>query len=236
MKFVGTRLFVESARVKRRRSIRLKMYTRNQRIWHFDDYGMTMTMEQVDTQLRQEVLTLKAQVADQSGLADAVRAVNNLAIAQVDVKGVGRPKKFCGKEEDFQLWPQKTKAFFASVIKESEMMLDWSAEQSSSILNSCRLRRTWSEKWMALTSNEANYIVANSRKNPLEAWWRLQKRFDSTTGGRKQNLLRTVSTLGKCSLLELQAGIERWESNVTRFEKKLKGKLDDEIKLAGLEA
>ena len=38
------------------------------------------------------------------------------------------------------------------------------------------------------------------------------------------------------SLLELQAGIERWESYVSRYEKNLRIKLDDEIKLAGLEA
>ena len=38
------------------------------------------------------------------------------------------------------------------------------------------------------------------------------------------------------ALLELQAGIERWESSVSRYEKKMKDKLDDEIKLAGLEA
>ena len=44
----------------------------------------------------------------------------------------------------------------------------------------------------ALTSCEANDIVANSRKNPLEAWRRLQKRCDPTTGGRKRNLLRTI--------------------------------------------
>ena len=43
---------------------------------------MTMTVEQVVTQLQQEVFTLKAQVADQSGLADAVHAINNLATAQ----------------------------------------------------------------------------------------------------------------------------------------------------------
>ena len=36
--------------------------------------------------------------------------------------------------------------------------------------------------------------------------------------------------------MELPAGIERWESYVSRCEKKLKDKLDDEIKLAGLEA
>ena len=73
---------------------------------------------------------------------------------------------------------------------------------------------------MALTSYEANDIVANSRKNPSEAWRRLQKRHDPTTGGRKRNLLRTIISLGRCSLLELQAVIE----------------LDHEMKLAGLGA
>ena len=58
---------------------------------------------------------------------------------------------------------------------------------------------------MALTSCEPNDIVANSRKNPLEAWRRLQKRFDPTTGGRKRNFLRTIISPGRCSLLELQA-------------------------------
>ena len=89
---------------------------------------------------------------------------------------------------------------------------------------------------MALTSYEANDIVANSRKNPLEAWRRLQKRYDPTTGGRKRNVLRTIISPGRCSLLELQAGIGRWRSYVSRYEKRLKNKMDDEIKLAGLEA
>ena len=76
--------------------------------------------------------------------------------------------------------------------------------------------------------------IANSRKNPLEAWRRLQKRYDPSTGGRKRNLRRTIISPGRCSLLELQAGIERWESSVSRHEEKMKDKLDDEIKLAGL--
>ena len=88
---------------------------------------------------------------------------------------------------------------------------------------------------MALTSYEPD-IVANSRKNPLEAWRRLQKRHDPTTGGRKRNLLRTIISPGRRSLLELQAVIERWESYVSRYEKKMKDKLDDEIKVAGLES
>ena len=64
----------------------------------------------------------------------------------------------------------------------------------------------------------------------------MQKRYDPTTGGRKRNLLRTIISPGRCSLLELQAGIKRWESYVARYEKKLNNKMDDGIKLAGLEA
>ena len=57
-----------------------------------------------------------------------------------------------------------------------------------------------------------------------------------STGGRKRNLLRTIISLGRCSLLELLAPTERLESYVSRYEKKMKDKLDDEIKLAGLES
>ena len=44
---------------------------------------MSMTMEQVVMQLEQELFTLRAQVTAESGLADAVRAIKNLATAQV---------------------------------------------------------------------------------------------------------------------------------------------------------
>ena len=160
-----------------------------------------MTMEQVVTQLQQEVFNLRAQVAAESGLADAVRAVNNLASAQVrkdtprliDVKGLGRPKEFTGLDEDFRQWSWKTEAFFAGVIKESEMMLEWAAEQTVEITTTAidlefLPRETNVDRGvrnleyvlqqvhtalMALTSYEANDIVANSRKNPLDAWRRL---------------------------------------------------------------
>ena len=159
-------------------------------------------------------------------------------------------------EEDFQQWLKKTEAFFAGVIKESEMMLEWAAEQPTEITTAAIdleflptdtnedrgvqnlefVLQQMHTAPMALTSNEANGLVANSRKNPLEAWRTLQKRHDPTTGGRKRNLLRTIFTPGWCSLLELHAGIQRRESYVSRYEKKMKDKLVDEIKLAGLES
>ena len=168
------------------------------------------------------------------------------------MKGLGLPKRFSGKEEDFPQWSKKTEAFCAGVIKESEMILEWAAEQTIEItMTAFDLEFLPSETdlnrgvqnlefvlqemhtaLMVLTTYEPNDIAANSRENPLEAWRRLQKRDDTT----KRNLLRTIISPGRCSLLELQAGIERWESYVSRYEKKLQDNLDDEIKLAGLEA
>ena len=49
------------------------------------------------------------------------------------MKGLGCSKEFTGCEEDFQQWSKKTEAFFAGVIKESEMMLEWTAEQPTEI-------------------------------------------------------------------------------------------------------
>ena len=97
---------------------------------------------------------------------------------------------------------------FAGVIMDVEMMPEWAAEQPKEITMSAIdleflptdankdrgvqnvdfvLQQTHTAL-VALTSCEANDIVANSRKIPLEAWRRLRKRPDSTAGGRKRNL------------------------------------------------
>ena len=68
-------------------------------------------------------ITLKAEVANQTGLAQAVRAINCLGTPQVrkdtrsliDMKALGRPKGFTGKEEGVQQWSEKIEAFFAGV-------------------------------------------------------------------------------------------------------------------------
>ena len=185
-------------------------------------------MKQVVSQLQRELFTLRAQVAAQSGIADAVQAINNLVTAQVrkdtpsliDVNGLGRPKEFSGKEDDFQQWSKKTEAFFVGVIKESETTLEWTAEQTTEIAAELINREflptenqergvqkpgvcAAADAYSACGSHEL--VVANSRKKPLEAWRRLQKRYDPTTGGRERNLLRTINSPGWCSLLELQA-------------------------------
>ena len=131
-------------------------------------------------------------------------------------------------------------------------MLDWSAEQVREVtVEHVELEFTPTTKnvergvpnsefvlrvLVALTSCEAKDIVANSRKNPLETWRRLQKRCVPTTGRRTRNLLRTIISPGRCSRLGLRTGTGQWGSCVSRCEKKLKETLDDEMKLAALEA
>ena len=74
-------------------------------------------------------------------MAAAVRAIDNVATAQVrqdtprhiEATGLSLPKEFSGKEQDFQQWSKKTEPFFAGVIKESEIVWDWSAEQTTEI-------------------------------------------------------------------------------------------------------
>ena len=145
-------------------------------------------------------------------------------------------------------------AFFAGEIKESEMT-EWAADQTMEIATTAIdleflptesnggrgvhnlefVLQQMHEMLRTRTSQEASGIIANSRKDPLEAWRRPHERYDPTAVGSKINILRATISPGRCSLQELQAGIERWESKVARYEK-LKGKLDDEIQRVGLEA
>ncbi|CAK0855964.1 unnamed protein product [Prorocentrum cordatum] len=228
-------------------------------------------MEQVIQQLQAQVLQLTQQLqavqqgaAQQGGMADAVAAIRELARAQadrsrptlVDTRGLGRPKVFSNKEDDFQNWSQKVESFFSGVFPEAERLLEWSADQGGEVeLDAVRdefgelqddperrveqLEAITHQLFTALiqlTEGESLNIVKNSKKNPYEAWRRLQKRFDPATGGRKRNLLRTILNPGRCRIDDLQASIERWENYVSRYEKKVNHAMDDELKLAGFEA
>ena len=112
---------------------------------------MSMTMEQAVTQLQQELFTLRGQVAAESVLAEAVRAINNLATAQVrkdtpsliDVKCLGRPKDSSGRGR-ISTVVEEDGGIFLGVIKLSEMMLEWAAEQTTEITMWTDECETWS--------------------------------------------------------------------------------------------
>ena len=187
---------------------------------------MTTTMEQMVIQLQQELFTLKAQVVARVQIASAAQA-RLLTTAQarkdapslINTNDSGCPKEFSGKEEDLQQWSKETKAFFAGVIKESEMMLEWAAEQTTEIstefidpeflpIMTNQKREVQNLEFILqqmhtmltdLTIGEANDIVANSRKNPLESWRRLQKRYHPTYNRREERLSTIVIPRGRRS-------------------------------------
>ena len=126
-----------------------------------------MTMEQVVTQRQQELLTLWAQVTAESGLVEAVRAINHLATAQVrkdtasliNAKAFGRPKEFSGKE-DFQ---QCDQGVWDDVGEISQGAVD--LEFLPTVLNGARgvqnlefVLRQMHTALLAFTSREANDI------------------------------------------------------------------------------
>ena len=76
--------------------------------------------------------------------------------------------------------------------------------------------------FVQLTDGETDDIVINGRKNPLEAWRRLLRRFDPNAAGRKRNLLKTFIAPGRCCMHELQGAVGRWESHVSRYEHQIR--------------
>ena len=170
---------------------------------------MTTTLEQAVSQIQQELLAIRAQLASR---------VHEDIPNPIDVNSHGRPKEFSGKGEDFQQRSRELQTIFAGEIKESEMMLEWAADQMTEITtNAIDLKfmptdtnkgrgvrnlefvlQQVHEMLRTCPSQEANDIVANSRNNPVEAWRRLHERYDPSAGERKRNLFRAIISPGRC--------------------------------------
>ena len=91
-------------------------------------------------------------------------------------------------------------------------------------------------------SGDSFDIVMNCpRGQGLEAYRRLARRHDPSTGGRRRNLLRLVLQQGRSSLEGLASALERWEEQVRRYERFRDERgnrqpLSEDIKTAALES
>ena len=90
-----------------------------------------------------------------------------------------------------------------------------------------------------LCEKEAFTLVRSSGKGKgLEAWRRLCKRYDPSTGGRRRALLRSVLSPNRCGKVEeLSAAVENWEDQVRQYENRRKTDgtrrtLDEDIKIS----
>ena len=199
--------------------------------------GAMTTMEQVVSQMQQELLTIRAQIAPRVQMSEAVHAADILTAAQahedapnlIDVNSQGRPKVFSGKEEDFQPWAKKMEAFFAGVIKESEMMLWWAADKTMEITTDSDRSRVLADEFeRGSRSAPSGVHFAAHAYDACGSHESRSKRHccqlaEELTGGvpttaetiwsdrrRKEEEYPSRNHLSRrCSLQELRAGIER---------------------------
>ena len=170
----------------------------------------------------------------------------------LDLKGIGKPSVFDNSSDGFQRWSKRTSGFIGGAFPGSKALFDWAVEQTSEIStqmvidefgdgttdaieNLDVLMEQLTTVLGQLTEMEANDICERAG-NGVEAWRALNRRFDPTTGGRKRNILRQIINPGRATLATLQQSLVKWELLIQRYEAKTGSKLDDDLKVAGLEA
>ena len=180
----------------------------------------------------------------------------------IDTKGLGKPHNFNGKETDkFLPWSIKTRNYVLGVFPELRPVLEWAEERDAAIQQADideafghaadDLERVPDIEVLngqlytvltQLTEGEPFDITRNAGEGQgFEAWRRITRRYDPSTGGRKRNLLNQILKMSRSSLDKLSADIERWEDLVRNYERR-KGAsgdrltLQDDIKCSVLEA
>ena len=233
--------------------------------------------QQAVQQARDEVRQVQVQAMNLGNLGTAVTelSANQRSLAEVltkqqsqgrkitliDTKGLAKPEKFSGAEENFLYWRTRIESFITSLVPEMEEVLEWAEEMDDEVTRT-KIKDVWGEvdptektiediesidsqlyaMLQTLCEKEAFTIVRSAGKNlGLEAWRRLVKRYDPTTGGRRRSMLRHILTPQKVTKIEeLSAAVEVWEESVRQYESRKKSDgsrhvLDEEIKIAVLE-
>ena len=196
----------------------------------------------------------------QQELVEALKTKESRKINLVDTKGLSKPDRFSGSEEGFLYWRTRLEGFVTSIIPEMEDILNWAEEQDDEITRA-RAEAAWGrdgtegevedlESWVnqlysvlqTLCEKEAFTIVRSAGKNMgLEAWRKLVRRYDPSTGGRRRAMLKHILNTPKCGRVEdLSMALETWEEQLRQYESRKRAdgtrhQVDEEIKVAILE-
>ena len=182
----------------------------------------------------------------------------------IDTKGIGKPTSFGGDDQKFVAWSTKIKNYISSVFPDLGPVLEWAAELEVEVThvliednfgtNADQLDQVEDiynklHQVMVvltqLTEHEPFDIVRNCGDAPysaLEAWRKLNRRYDPSTVGRKTALLQAILHPHTCrNANELPATLEKWEDLVRRYERRKdlagnRNQLAEDIKMGLLEA
>ena len=152
---------------------------------------------------------------------------------------MGKPEKFDGQTEKFLLWKIKMSSYLGSVRRDLREALTW-AEESEQVVTTASVEAAFGtaadaidqieeihelrkELWNVLlmtTEREPFDIVMNSGGCGLEAWRRLNKRFDPSTGGRKRALLSAILSPSRSKMDDLPSSLERLLDTMRLYERR----------------
>ena len=186
--------------------------------------------------LRADNATLRTTAVDQlPELITALGAMSKKSERQstlVDARGLGRPIIFSGKASEWIVWARKFENYVGAAHAGVDMILEWASEKSSPITDR-ELETTYGTSadeldrvdactignvevytlLLQLTLGESFDIVMNTtRGHGYEAYRRLARRWDPTTGGRRRNLLRIILQPGRSTLEGLCQAVENGKS------------------------
>ena len=213
--------------------------------------------QSVDGGMGEAILQL---TRSQQELVEALKVKESRKINLVDTKGLSKPDRFSGSEEGFLYWRTRLEGFVTSIVPELEDVMSWAEEQEFEITRAM-VEAAWGdggtegeidelESWVnqlysvlqTLCEKEAFTIVRSAGKNMgLEAWRKLVRRYDPSTGGRRRAMLKHILNPPKCGRVEdLSMALETWEEQLRQYESRKRAdgtrhQVDEEIKIAILE-
>ena len=176
-------------------------------------------------------------------MMDAQRELMNVLkskeqVRLVDNRGLGKPDRFDGDLEKFLPWRIKTTSYLCSIRRELREVLQWVEEKESPVTdkdvedtygsgadpidqmsNIQELRNELYDVLLMVTEREPFDLVLNSTCG-FEAWRRLSRRFDPTTGGRKRALLNSILTPNRTKLEELPQALEKLLDSIRLYERR----------------
>eukprot|EP00438_Fugacium_kawagutii_P024647 Skav203984 [mRNA] locus=scaffold3369:57215:60998:- [translate_table: standard] len=203
--------------------------------------------------------TLEEMVNTHRAILDATRKPEK-KLTLVDNRGLAKPSNYDGTA-DFLQWKIRLEAFVSSVHADFEKAMQWGEDEADPISEASMTAEFGATNpaqeeipdlaakdaqlyavLQTLCEKEAFTLVRSAGKgHGLEAWRRLCKRYDPSTGGTRRALLKSVLSPNKCSKVEEpSAAVENWEDQVRQYENRRKADgtrptLDEDIKISILE-
>lgn len=205
---------------------------------------MAITAEQLAAILQQVQANgqqqMNAMVAQMKATIDAVK-VNKSA---VDNRGIGKPDKFSGKDEEWFEWSTKLKAWFKVQDYRAGDWFAWIADQVEEIMDANISDKYGTDKaaveefsvqlysvLISQTSNAAFAITTSvSNHNGMEAFRQLIRRYEPRTAGSRRALVKQIVNYPAAKdIKQVEANIRHFEELTKKYHSMAKEKLSEDI-------